>query len=270
MRPSETFRRVTPGRARRSAVWRADQAQIHALRAPPEPAAAPATSEAAPRPERDRATRAFLIAMIAAVAVSFGGVVGLVSFNVVQELLRTMGLAGEPMIEAIQRKQAAAIVRLDATVQALNAAVAGLSAHTDLAGEREEATSRRLALVDDAIDSLRTSMHDMRTAQTEAASTEPWRKPLAELASAVAKARGEVTGLRASLDESGLARPSNLGAVNQRIDRLEQAMLQHNLFGPIRGSLADQRSGRTSSTSRETSSVDATNGHIINLTPVTQ
>src|SRR5712691_4350370 len=137
MGPSQPSRRVTHERARRN-VSRPDYIQIYKVKAGPDakPAAAadaepaPAEAAGAPAPKRDRATRAFLIAMIAAVAVNFGAILGIGAWSVLQ----AVGVIGEPAIEAAQRRQAASMSELDATVHALNAAVIGLSARADSAG----------------------------------------------------------------------------------------------------------------------------------------
>jgi hypothetical protein len=267
MGPSQPSRRVTRDRVRGIAFGRADHSQLSKLRALPETRRS-GTSEApsaeivgAALPKRDRATRVFLICLIAAVAVNFGAVLGLMGSNLVPEVLRSFGLADAPPLEAMQRKQAVATAQLNATVDALNAAVAGLTARVDFSGEREEAMRTRMADIDEALVSLRTSTNEIRAAQS-AASEEPWRKPLAELAAAVAKARGDITGLRTSLDETARTRqPTETAAIGARIDRLEQAMVLHNLVGPIRGSIQETRSARGGG---GTTIVD---GHIIDLVP---
>jgi hypothetical protein len=71
--------------------------------------------------------------------------------------------------------------------------------------------------------------------------------------------------LRASDDELSRSRQPELVAIGTRIDRVEQAMVQHNLLGPIRGSIQEPNVRRASAAARE--SPPATDGHIINLTP---
>jgi predicted secreted protein len=253
-------RRMARDRARRIPFGRADHSQLHKLKVLPEtkPVIAAATTaptlaaDSAAAPRRDRTTRIFLICLIAAVAVNFGAMLGLAGSSLLPEVLRAFGLADEPPIEAMQRKQGIAIGQLNATVDALNAAVAGLTARVDFSGEREEKTRDRLADIDAALGNLRTSMNELRTAQG-APGEESWRKPLAELAAAVAKTRTDITGLRASLDEAGRSRqPGEIAAIGARVDRLEQAMALRNLLGPIRGSIQETRSA---------------DGHIINLAP---
>ncbi len=235
MRPSQPLRLVARDRVRRHPPGRPDFTSIRVTAWPdaglasadagPVPAA-----EGAP-PKRSRAARAFLIALIAAVAVNFGAVSGSVGWSVLQAL----GWVAAPAIE--------------------------LNARADSAGEREGATGRWLAEIDDALGTLRTSTNAIRAAQN--AAEDSWRKPVAELATTVARARGDVVGLRASLDELSRQRQPELVAIGTRIDRIERAMIDRNLLGPIRGSIQETARPR-SIAARESSSAD---GHIIQLTP---
>ena len=73
---------------------------------------------------------------------------------------------------------------------------------------------------------------------------------LIDLGATTAGRLSEITGLTS-------------GAVTRVIDRLEQAMVQHKLSGSMRGTIQDARP-------LASMSAEATNGHIINLTPTTQ
>ena len=117
-----------------------------------------------PEPKGDRATREFPIAMIVMIAVNFGVVLGLVGWPVLQAL----GVVNKPVIEVVQRSQADLISQLDATVHALNDAVAELSARVVSAADRQEATSRSMTEIDAAFGVLRASMDEMRAAQNAA------------------------------------------------------------------------------------------------------
>jgi hypothetical protein len=263
MGPSQPARRVTHDRGRRHPVIRADYLQLYRMKAGPDakPAAEPqppAADAGATQPTRSRGTRIFLIVLIAAVGVNFGAILGLVGWGVLQAL----GVFGEPAIETVQRAQGASIAQLDATVQALNASVMGLSTHVNAAGERETATSRRMAEIDDAVGVVRSGMNDLRRGINEvrtAQAEEPWRQPVADLAASVAKVRGDVTGLRSSLDELKPRQPA--AAVGARLDRIEQAMIQHNLMGPIRGAIEPEARPASPPVA------PAVDGHIISLTP---
>jgi outer membrane murein-binding lipoprotein Lpp len=251
MGPAHTARRVTHDRARRHPVIRPDVLQLYKVVTGP--AAAPGT-ELVPQPvappDRSRARRAFLIALIAAVGINFGALLGLVGWGVLQ----AFGVFGEPAIETVQREQGASIAQLDATVQALNASVMGLSAHVNAAGAREDDANRRVAEIDEAVGVLRTGMNELRAAQAEAAAEEPWRTPVEELTANVAKLRGDMSGLRSSIDEAKPHPPANLGA---RLERIEQALIQHKLLGPMRGAIAPDPPTPAAGA--------ATDGHIISL-----
>ena len=250
MGSSQTARRVTHDRTRRHPLIRPDYLQLYKVKAGPDakPADAPEPSPAAP-PARSRATRAFLIALIAAVGINFGAILGLVGWGVLQ----AFGVFGEPAIEKVQRAHGASIAQIEASVEALNASVTGLSAHVNAAGEREDAANRRVAEIGEAIGGLRANMNDLRAAQAAAAAEEPWRTPVAELTASVAKLRSDMSGLRASIDEARPRQPANLGA---RLDRIEQALIQHKLIGPMRGTIEPERTA---------AAAPVTDGHIISL-----
>jgi outer membrane murein-binding lipoprotein Lpp len=250
MGSSQTARRVTHDRTRRHPVIRPDYLQLYKVKEGPDakPADAPTPSPAAP-PARSRATRAFLIALIAAVGINFGAILGLVGWGVLQ----AFGVFGEPAIEKVQRAHGASIAQIEASVEALNASVTGLGAHVNAAGEREDAANRRVAEIGEAVGVLRSGMNDLRAAQAAAAAEEPWRTPVAELTASVAKLRADMSGLRASIDEAKPRQPANLGA---RLERIEQALIQHKLIGPMRGTIEPERTA---------AAAPVTDGHIISL-----
>src|SRR5512134_1419311 len=191
-------------RARRDSVSRPIGTQFFKMKAWPEakPAVtsdagpAPAEADGNPQPNRDGAILALPIAMMVMTGVSFGAVLGLVGWPVLQAL----GVVNEPVIEVVQRNQADLISRLDASVQVLTTAVAELSARVDSATDRQEAASQRMTEVDASFVALRSSMRELREAQ--AAARESWLQPVAELTAAATKARSDIVRLRASLDEA--------------------------------------------------------------------
>ena len=140
MRRSETLRRMPRDLVRRNLVSRPDALQFRSVRAPTGPRPSPAEPTA--RPPSRRTAPAILAALIVAVAAAFGSIIGVSGSSAMQEGLRMVGLAAESPFETVQRRQASAIAQLDRTVQALYAAVAGVSAHADFAGHREEAMTR--------------------------------------------------------------------------------------------------------------------------------
>ncbi len=267
MESSRPLRLVARDRARRSPVSRPAYTQIGKVKAPShatpfstlDAGPAPTDADGASGSKRHPAARALLIAMMVMVGVNFGAVVGLVGWGALQAL----GLVEAPAIESAQRRQAALISQLDETVYALDAAVVGLSVRVDSAAGREEAANRRMAEIDGTLGVLRTSINEIRA--TQDAAEESWREPVAELRAAATRERSEIVRLRASLDELSRARQPETVAIGARIDRIEQAMVQHNLLGPIQGSIQEPTARRGSPASPESS--PAPDGHIINLTP---
>jgi hypothetical protein len=225
------------------------------------PSPKPASTEAAgiPEPKRDGAAASVPVAMMLMVGVSFGAVLGLVGWPVLQAL----GVVSEPAIQVMQRNQADLISRLDATVHVLNAAVGALGARVDSVGDRQEVVSQFMTDIDAAFGALRKSMSEMREAQN--AAKDSWLQPVAELNAAATKARSDIVRLRASLDELSRLRQPDVAAIGARIDRIERAMAQHELLGAIRGSIDAPGARPQSLASREGPS--AADGHIINLKP---
>jgi chromosome segregation ATPase len=189
----------------------------------------------------------FIIAMIVMNGVSFGAILGMVGWP----MLQAAGLVAESAIETQQHRQAAELSRVEATVDTLHASVIMMGARVDAVRDRQDAAGRHLAELDMSVGALRTSVDEIRTAQN--AAKEAWREPLAELATAAAKTRGEVTRLRTSVDE--LSRTRQPEGLSARVDRIEQTLGQRNPLGPMRGSIQEPAERPT------------TDGHIINLTP---
>jgi len=215
-----------------------------------------AATERLASPKRIRTGRAVLLAMI---GVNFGAVLGLVGWPVLQALK----VVPAPVIEVVQRNQADLIAQLDTTVHALSAAVGNLSERASAATDREEAVSLRLAEIDAALAAARTSMEEMRAAQR--AAKDSWLEPVAELNAAATKARSDIVRLRASLEELRRSRPPEAAALVARLDRIEQAMIQHELLGAIRGSIPVPGERPRSLAARE--NTPAADGHIINVPP---
>jgi serine/threonine protein kinase HipA of HipAB toxin-antitoxin module len=162
--------------------------------------------------------------MMVMIGVSFGGVLGLAGWPVLQ----AFGVVNEPVIETVQRNQAELISRLDATVADLSARVASSS-------EKQQAASQFMAEIDARFAALRTSMRELRDAQN--AVNESWLAPVAELNAAATKARSDIVKLRASLDVLSRQHHPEVAAISARIDRIEQAMAQTRSPGAIRGSI---------------------------------
>ena len=248
-------------RARRDFATRPITAQFVKLKgwpeAKPAPDAALPSPEAGGSPEPNRDTIAALpIPMMLMIGVSFGAVLGLTGWPVLQAL----GVVNEPVIEVVQRNQTDLISRLDATVHGLNDAVAELSARVDSARDGQEAASRFMTETDASFVALRSSLREAQNAARES-----WLQPVAELTAAATKARSDIVRLRASLDELSRLRQPEVAAISARIDRIEQAMVQYKLPGAIRGSIDAPAERPRSLAARESSS--AADGHLFDLKP---
>jgi hypothetical protein len=251
--PSRPSRLMAHDRAWRNLASRPISPQNVMTKAWPEPKGAftPDASSASaeiPEPSRDRAT--LPVAMMAMTAVTFGAVLGLVGWPVLQ----AVGWVKEPVIETVQRNQAELISRLDATVADLSARVASTS-------DKQEAASQFIAEIDARFVALRRSVRELRDAQN--AADQSWLTPVAELNAAATKARGDIVKLRAALDELGRLRHPEAPAIGARIDRIEQAMAQPRLPGAMRGSIpASAERPRSLASVERASGVD---GHIFEL-----
>jgi hypothetical protein len=224
----------------------------------PDASSASTQADSIPEPKRDRAI--LPVAMMVMIGVSFGAVLGLVGWPVLQ----AFGLVNEPVVEVVQRNQAELISRLAAAIQVLNSTVADLSARAASSGDRQEAASQFMAEIDARFVALRRSVRELREAQN--AASESWLQPVAELNAAATKARRDIVRVRASLDELGRLRRPEVGAISARIDRIEQAMAQYKLPGAIRGSIHATEEQPRSLASAERSL--AADGHIFGLKPV--
>jgi len=219
--------------------------------------ASPASTQAdaIPEPKRDRAI--LPVAMMVMVGVSFGGVLGLVGWPVLQ----AFGLVNEPAAEVVQRNQAELMSRLDSAVQALSATVIDLSARVASTSDKQETASQFMAEVDARFIALRRSVRALHEAQN--AASESWLQPVAELNAAATKARSDIAKVRASLDELSRVRNPEAATIGARLDRIEQAMAQQKLPGAIRGSIhaTTERPRSLASIERST----AAGGHIFEL-----
>jgi hypothetical protein len=201
-----------------------------------------------PEPTRERAV--LPVAMMVMVGVSFGGVLGLAGWPVLQ----AFGLVNKPAVEVAQQNQAELMSRLDATVADLSARVASTS-------DKQEAASQFMAEIDARFIALRRSVRELRDAQN--AADQSWLQPVAELNAAATKARSDIVRVRASLEELSRLRHPEAAAIGARIDRIEQAMAQPRLPGAMRGSIqATVERPRSLASAARSAAAD---GHIFEL-----
>lgn len=190
----------------------------------------PTTAIPAPQPQPNRTARVLLVSIFAMTGVSFGGLVGLVGWP----MLQAAGVVAPPVIETVQRKQAAMISELETTVSSLNSAVTSMGVRVETITARQDIVNRQVHELDAKLGGLRTSVDELRAQQS--AAREAWREPVAELSAATAKTRSEMGRLKSTVDDLARARSS------------EQS--QRALLGQMRSSIRD---------------AVATDGHIINL-----
>ena len=214
----------------------------------PDASSASTETDGIPEPNRERAI--LPVAMMVMVGVSFGGVLGLAGWPVLQ----AFGLVNKSAVEVAQQSQAELMSRLDATVADLSARVASTS-------DKQEAASQFMAEIDARFVALRKSMRELRDAQN--AANESWLQPVAELNAAATKARSDIVRVRASLEELSRLRHPEAAAISARIDRIEQAMAQPKLAGAMRGSIqATVERPRSLASAARSAAAD---GHIFEL-----
>jgi len=259
--PSRPLRGAPRDRARRPAAGRTGYQPLHKLVPEPNPAPMhPGISQTEPataRPPR-RGTRLLLMAMIAALAVNFGAMLGVGGWNVLQAL----GMIEAPAVETAQREQGAAIAELDTTVQKLSSAVTALIARVDAVAGEEGAASRRMIEIESGLGDLRTSVNGLRGVGADG-----WREPVAELTATATRARTEMLKLRASIDEMNEPRRRELADIGARLDRIEQAMAKHNLLSSMRGSIQEPHLSVPRPVAAREKPAASADGHIINLAP---
>ena len=257
MVPSRPSRLMAHDRAWRNLASRPISPQIFTKARPdakdlfaPDASSAAIEAGSISEPNRDRAI--LPVAMMVMIGVSFGGVLGLAGWP----MLQAFGLVKEPVIETVQRSQAELIARLDATVSDLSARIASTS-------DKQAAASQFMAEVDARFVAVRKSMRELRDAQNES-----WLAPVAELNAAATKARGDIVKLRASLDELRALRHPDAAAISARIDKIEQAMVQTRSPGAIRGSIhASAERPRSLASVASAERLSAADGFIFDLKP---
>jgi len=164
-----------------------------------------------------------MIGMVLAVAVTAGALLSAAGSGALQQALRTMGFGRDTEIQTEQRKQAAALAQMERIISRMDNEIGGLT--TRVAGAESSATiaDERLSKLDGELDAAAGDIRELRV-RSESAASEAWRKPVDHLNAAVTGTRGDIINLRSSLDAYDQTRRSDLGALNKRIDRLEQAL----------------------------------------------
>lgn len=250
MGPARHSKLVARDRARRAPFAR-PAAPAHPIKPSPSPKLASIetkTTAADQTPQYDRFARAFIIAMIVMNGVSFGAVLGIVGWP----MLQAAGWVAPSAIETQQHKQAAAISQVEASFDTLHATVIKMGARVDAVRDRQDAAGQRMADLDISVGALRSGLDEIRTVQS--ATKDAWREPVAELATWAAKTRSEVARLRSSVDDLNRARQTEGASA-----RAEQAPNQRNPLATMRGSIQE--------TERVGERPRPVEGHIISVAP---
>jgi hypothetical protein len=154
----------------------------------------------APLPKQDPVAFAFLIAMGLAAAVVTGGALSGMASSAMQDLLRTAGFGRDSDIQAEQRRQAAALVKVEASLDRFRGEIATMKARADGA---------------------------------EAARREAVQTKAGENNSGAGEIRIDLAALRNSLDDHEERDRHTLNAVNKRIDWLETLVYSQDATGSV-------------------------------------
>jgi hypothetical protein len=174
-------------------------------------------------PKSDSTALALLIGMVLAVGVSAAASFSAAGSGALQQTLRTLGFGRETEIQAVQRKQATALAEFERLISRMDNEIGALTTRVTRSESNEAALGERVARLDGGLAALGTDVKELR-AQSEAAATEAWRKPVDHLTAAVTGARSDIITLRSSIDAYDQLRRNDIGAIMRRIDRLEQAI----------------------------------------------
>jgi len=161
--------------------------------------------------------------MICAVAVTGGASLSAIGSGEMQQWLHAMGFGRDSEIQAAQRKQAASLSELERIVNRMDNEIGGLTTRIGRAETGDATVNERLSRLDSSVTAVTTDVRELR-ARVETAGGEGWRKPVEHLNTAVTGTRSDIINLRSSLDAVESGRRSEFGALNKRIDRLEQAL----------------------------------------------
>jgi len=187
---------------------------------------------------RDRTALTLLAAMFLAAAVVTGASLSAAGSGVFHKISQALDSGHVAAIEAEQLRQAAILADLGKSVRAVSADVGTLSTRLAAAEHDGATASDRFALVDTDIAGMAAEVRALRATRSEGSLL--WVAPVSQLDTAVAAARtdaaaarGDTLALRSSFDARDQAYRQDIGAINKRIDRIEQ-LVARDLTGSIR------------------------------------
>jgi hypothetical protein len=177
------------------------------------------------RPARksDSTALALMIGMVFAVGATAVASFSAAGSGALQQTLRSLGFGREAEIAIEQRKQAASLSQLERIITRMDNEIGGLTTRIGRAETGDATVNERLSRLDSSVAAMSTDVRELR-ARAETAGGEGWRKPVEHLNTAVTGTRSDIINLRSSLDAYDGVRRSDVGAINKRIDRLEQAL----------------------------------------------
>ena len=185
------------------------------------------------RPRKSDSTAlALMIGMVLAVAVTAGASFHSAGSGALQAGLKALGFGRDTEIQTEQHRQATSLSELERIINRMDNEIGGLTTRMGRAETTDAATGQRLGALDGGITNLTTDVKDLR-ARTEAAGGDAWKKPVDHLNTAVTGTRSDIINLRSSLDAFEQTRRSDIGTLNRRVERLEQALTARDATSSI-------------------------------------
>jgi hypothetical protein len=185
------------------------------------------------RPRKgDSTALALMIGMVLAVAVTAGAAFHSAGSGALQAGLKALGFGRDTEIQAEQRRQAHNLSELERIINRMDNEIGGLTTRMGRAESVDSATGQRLGALDHGIAGLATDVKDLR-ARAEAGGGEGWKKPVEHLNTAVTGARSDIISLRSSIDAFEQTRRADIGNLNRRVERLEQALTARDATSSI-------------------------------------
>src|SRR5262245_24930600 len=171
----------------------------------------------------DSTALTLMIGMVLAVAVTVGASFHAAGSGTLQAGLKALGCGRDTEIQAEQRRQATTLSELERIITRMDNEIGGLTTRMGRSETANAANSQRLGAIDSGIAGLAADTKELRQ-RAEAGGGDGWKKPVEHLNTAVTGVRSDIINLRSSLDAFEQTRRADVGALNRRVERLEQAL----------------------------------------------
>ena len=168
--------------------------------------------------KHDTTALALLGAMFIVLAIVGGASLSAAGTGALQKIVSLIGFGNTSAVETEQRRQAAVLATLESTIYAVSADVGTLNKRINAANEGT--INDRFSAVDADIAALVAEIKSLRQARTT-----DWANPVGQLDTSI-------LALRSSFDDHQQAYRRDIGTINKRLDKLEQAMAR-DLTGSI-------------------------------------